>query len=209
MANDDRGEFEINIKTPPSYSLAQTDAVTRKIEDEIRPLPGVAHLFPLVGSAVGESVTRSSIIVKLEEYERCTVTQQQVVDLARRKVKAFTQLRISVDNILPVSGGGVQNVDIAYNLRGPDLGTLQKYAIDLKARVQQIPGIVDVDSSFEGGNPEPQVHIDCRKASDSGIEASDIASTLRVRYRYRHHQGAKHVSVAHTLGDSCRLCALR
>jgi multidrug efflux pump subunit AcrB len=37
MANDDRGEFEINIKTLPGYSLAQTDAVTRKIEDEIRP----------------------------------------------------------------------------------------------------------------------------------------------------------------------------
>jgi hypothetical protein len=61
---------------------------------------------------VGESVTRSSIIVKLEEYEQRTLTQQQVMDLARRKVKAFTHLRVSVDNILPVSGGGVQNVDI-------------------------------------------------------------------------------------------------
>ncbi len=45
MANDDRGEFEVNIKTPPGYSLAQTDAVTRQIEDELRPLPGVAHLL--------------------------------------------------------------------------------------------------------------------------------------------------------------------
>jgi len=70
MAQDDRGEFEINIKTRQAISLVKTDEVTREIEAEIRPLPGVAHLLSLVGSPVGESVTRASIIVKLEEYNR-------------------------------------------------------------------------------------------------------------------------------------------
>ncbi|MGE4093271.1 MAG: efflux RND transporter permease subunit, partial [Candidatus Binatia bacterium] len=108
MSNDDRGEFEINIKAPPGYSLAQTDAVTRAIEDEIRPLPGVEHLLSLVGSSVGESVTRSSIVVKLQEYEHRTISQQQIMAIAREKVKAIRHLRVSVDNILPVSGSGVQ-----------------------------------------------------------------------------------------------------
>ncbi len=180
MAQDDRGEFEINIKTPPGYSLAQTDAVTQEIEREIRPLPGVAHLLSLVGSSVGESVTRASIVVKLEEYEHRTISQQEVMTLAREKVKAFKQLRVSVDNILPVSGGGVQNVDISYNVRGPDLHVLQGLTDKLKTEVQQIKGIVDIDSTFEGGNPELQVHLDRRKSSDLGIEAVDVASTLRI-----------------------------
>lgn len=180
MAQDDRGEFEINIKTPPGYSLAQTDVVTKAIENDIRPLPGVEHLLSLVGSTVGESVTRASIIVKLQAYERRTITQQEVMELAREKVKAFKQLRVSVDNILPISGSGVQNVDIAYNLRGPDLHVLQDLTDKLKTRVRELPGIVDVDSTFEGGNPELQVHLDRRKSSDLGIEAADIASTLRI-----------------------------
>lgn len=180
MAQDDRGEFEINIKTPPGYSLAQTDTVTREIENEIRPLPGVAHLLSLVGSTVGESVTRASIIVKLHPYDQRRMSQQDLMALAREKVKAFKQLRVSVDNILPVSGSGVQNVDIAYNLRGPDLHVLQELVEKLKARVREIKGIVDVDSTFEGGNPELQVHLDRRKASDLNIEAADIASTLRI-----------------------------
>jgi HAE1 family hydrophobic/amphiphilic exporter-1 len=180
MAQDDRGEFEINIKTPPGYSLALTDAMTKQIEDEIRPLPGVAHLLTLVGSTVGESVTRASIIVKLQEYGHRTISQQEIMALAREKVNAFKQLRISVDNILPISNSGVQNVDIAYNLRGPDLHVLQEFAEKLKARVRQLDGIVDVDSTFEGGNPELQVHLDRRKSSDLGIEAADIASTLRI-----------------------------
>ncbi len=180
MASDDRGEFEINIKTPPGYSLAQTDAVTRQIEEEIHPLPGVNHLLTEIGSTVGESVTKSKIVVTLKHYSERTLHQSQVMDLAREKVQGFPNLRISVDQILPVSGGGIQNVDVSYNLRGPDLETLQQYSEDLKTRVQHMPGLRDVDSTFEGGNPELQVHLNRRKSSDLGIEAADIASTLRI-----------------------------
>ncbi len=180
MASDDRGEFEINIKTPPGYSLAQTDAVTRQIEEEIHPLPGVNHLLTEIGSTVGESVTKSKIVVTLKHYSERTLHQSQVMDLAREKVRGFPNLRISVDQILPVSGGGIQNVDVSYNLRGPDLETLQQYSEDLKTRAQNMPGLRDVDSTFEGGNPELQVHLNRRKSSDLGIEAADIASTLRI-----------------------------
>ncbi|MGH7962079.1 MAG: efflux RND transporter permease subunit, partial [Candidatus Binatia bacterium] len=180
MTDDDRGEFEVTLKTPPGYSLAQTDAVTRQIEAELRRLPAVTHLLTLIGTTVGESVTRASVIVRLEEYQHRTVPQAQVMAEARRRLRAFPNLRISVDNMNYISGGGFQNVDIVYNLRGPDLATLQTYADTVKARVQQIPGIVDLDTSFEGGNPELQVHIDRRKSSDLGIEAADIAATLRI-----------------------------
>ncbi|MBI3303779.1 MAG: efflux RND transporter permease subunit [Deltaproteobacteria bacterium] len=180
ISADDIGEFEVNIKTPPGYSLAQTDGVARHIEAELRQFPGVAHLLSLIGTTVGETVTRASLVVKLADYAERTVGQQQIMAMARERVKAFPRLRISVDRIIPVSGAGFQNVDIAYNLRGPDLPTLQAYADKLKARMRQIPGIADVDSSFEGGNPELQVHIDRRKASDLGIDAADIASTLRI-----------------------------
>lgn len=180
MSFDDRGEFEVTIKTPPGYSLAQTDAVTRQIEAELRQLPAVTHLLTLIGTSVGESVTRASVVVRLEEYHRRTVPQTQVMAEARRRLLAFPNLRVSVDNLNYISGGGFQNVDLVYNLRGPDLATLRTYTDRIKARVQQIPGIVDIDSSFEGGNPELQVHIDRRKSSDLGIEAADIAATLRI-----------------------------
>jgi HAE1 family hydrophobic/amphiphilic exporter-1 len=106
--------------------------------------------------------------------------QYEIMDLAREEVKGFPGMRISVDQILPVSGGGVQNVDVSYNLRGPELEPLQNYAEELKMRVQQMPGLRDVDSSFEGGNPELQIHLNRRKSSDLGIEAADIASTIRI-----------------------------
>lgn len=180
MASDDRGEFEINIKTPPGYSLAQTDAVTSQIEAEIQPLPGVAHLLTEIGSVVGESVTKAKIVVILDHYTERELKQHEIMDLAREKVTGFPGMRISVDQILPVSGGGVQNVDVSYNLRGPELETLQQYAEELKTSARQISGLRDVDSTYEGGNPELQVHLNRRKSSDLGVEAADIASTLRI-----------------------------
>lgn len=180
MSGDDTGEFEVNIKAPPGYSLAQSDAAVRQIETELRQLPGVAHLLSLIGTTVGETVTRASIVVKLVDYEERMLSQQQVMALARERVKTFPQLRVSVDRIMPVSSSGFQSVDIAYNLRGPDLTTLQQYADQVKTRMRDIPGIVDVDTTFEGGNPELQVHLDRRKTADLGIEAADIASTLRI-----------------------------
>ena len=180
MANDDRGEFEINIKTPPGYSLAMTDAVTRQIEAEIQPLPGVAHLLTEIGSVVGESVTKAKIVATLRHYTERELKQHEVMDLAREKVKGFPGMRISVDQILPVSGGGIQNVDVSYNLRGPELETLQEYAEELKIRAQEMPGLQDVDSTYEGGNPELQVHLNRQKSSDLGVEAADIASTIRI-----------------------------
>lgn len=180
ISGDDTGEFEVNIKTPPGYSLAQTDAAVRQIEEEIWQLPGVANQLSLIGDTVGETVTRAKLVIKLAAYDEREMTQQQIMALARERTTTFPNLRVSVDRILPVSGGGVQSVDIAYNLRGPDLFTLQDYADQVKARMKEIPGIVDVDSTYEGGNPEFQVHIDRQKASDLGVKVAHIAATLRI-----------------------------
>jgi hydrophobic/amphiphilic exporter-1 (mainly G- bacteria), HAE1 family len=179
LGEDDRGEFEVNIKAPPGYSLAQTDSAVRDIEDLVHPLPGVAHLLTLIGATQGETVTRASIVVKLQDFDQREISQREIMALARERVQGFPQLRISVDRIVPITSSGFQGVDIVYNLRGPDLATLQTYAEKIRTRMEDMPGIVDVDSSFESGNPELQAHIDRRKSSDLGVEIADIAWTLR------------------------------
>ena len=46
-------------------------------------------------------------------------------------------------------------------MRGPDLEKLQRSTpSNLMKRLKQFPGIVDIDSSYEGGLPELQVKID-------------------------------------------------
>ena len=74
-------------------------------------------------------------------------------------------LRTSVQPIANIGGGGSQNADIQFIINGPDLVKLDAYSKQLVARVKQFPGVVDVDTSMNGGKPEVSVRVDRPKAA--------------------------------------------
>ena len=81
-------------------------------------------------------------------------------------------MRTSVDDIKPWEQGGFREVDVEYDVRGPDLEKLQAIIAQLRAQVKHYPGRLDIDSTYEGGLPELQVHIDRQKAADLGVSVS-------------------------------------
>ena len=75
-------------------------------------------------------------------------------------------------------GGG--NWEIDFVVRGPDLESLSKYAEQLRQESQKLGGIVDADTTLKLDKPELRVYIDRERAADLGVDASDIASALRL-----------------------------
>jgi len=180
MPDDDSSEFVVNIKTPPGYSLVHTDSVVRQIEARLRTIPEVRHLFTTVGDTNGsDSVTVAQVAAKLAPLSERRKSQEQVMDDARGLLHDFPALRLSIDPVKPWEQGGYREVDVEYDLRGPDLEKLKGYADRLGAELRRLPGVVDLDSSYEGGLPELQVHIDRQKAADLGVSVGDIATTMR------------------------------
>jgi HAE1 family hydrophobic/amphiphilic exporter-1 len=57
---------------------------------------------------------------------------------------------------------------------------LGQFALELQKRMQQIPGLIDIDSSYNPAYPELRVVVDRDKASDLGVRISDVAGALRV-----------------------------
>src|SRR5208282_5011306 len=180
MPDDDSSEFVVNIKTPPGYSLVHTDSVVRQIEARLRTIAEVRHLFTTVGDTNGsDSVTVAQVAAKLAPLSERRKSQEQVMDDARGLLHDFPALRLSIDPVKPWEQGGYREVDVEYDLRGPDLEKLKGYADRLGAELRRLPGVVDLDSSYEGGLPELQVHIDRQKAADLGVSVGDIATTMR------------------------------
>jgi HAE1 family hydrophobic/amphiphilic exporter-1 len=195
MPDDDSSEFAINIKTPPGYSLLHTDEVVHQIENRIRTIPEVRHLFTTVGDTNGDDrVTIAQIVVKLAPLNQRSRAEAQVMVTARSMLTDFPALRMSVDAIKPWEQSGMRDVDVEYDVQGPDLEKLQVIAKGLEKEIRTIPGVVDIDSSYEGGLPELQVNIDRQKAADLGVSVEDIAATMRtlvqgdVVTRYREGQ---------------------
>ncbi len=180
MPEDDRAEFEVNVKLPQGVSLARVDEVLRATEGAIRPIPEVTGLLTTVGGE-GDTITNAQIIVLLTEHAERKRHQFAVMDDVRKAIVPLRSLaRISVDNPPPVSGSGFRAAEINYNIRGPDLAGVEDLARKLQRRMEAMPGIVDVDTTAEPGKPELQVHIDRAKAADLGVRVADIASALRV-----------------------------
>jgi len=203
IVQDDMSEFEIFVEAPEGSSLERTDRVMRQIEEEVGRLRGVTTLFTTIGAGDPPRVTDASLYVGLtplregNEFQRILqhigirrlfglpplkereFSQEDVMKEARMLMAKYPDLKVSVQNISAIRGGGFRQTLYNLSLRGPDLTQLQRYSDALVEQGKNIPGMVDVDTTLARRNPEIRVHIDREKAADLGVSIEAVASSLR------------------------------
>ncbi|MBI5181788.1 MAG: efflux RND transporter permease subunit [Nitrospirae bacterium] len=181
VVEDDMSEFEVIAETSPGSSIAKSAEILKQIEDELKRIPEVVHLFTTIGvrGAYMSNVTDGSIYVELKHIKERKRTQAEIMQEARKLLKKFSNLRISVQQISLISGGGFKQTPFNLAIRGPDMDKLDDYADKIIKKMSLIPGFVDVDTGQALRQPETQVKINRAKASDLGVRVEDIASSLR------------------------------
>ena len=181
IVDDDMSEFEVVVETSPGSSLEKSDEIIKGLEAELRNIPEVERIFTTIGvrGQYQSNVTDASIYVGLKHLSKRERSQQKIMQEARKRLRAYSGLRISIQNINLVSGGGFRQTPFNLVIRGPELGRLDEYSKTLIKRLSAIPGFVDTDTGQALRHPEIQVHIDRKKASDLGIKVDTIASGLR------------------------------
>lgn len=181
IVEDDMSEFEVIVETPPGSSIAKSADILKQIEDELKKIPEVVHLFTTIGvrGAYMSNVTDGSIHIELKQIKKRKRTQDEIMQEARKLLKKFSGLRISAQQINLISGGGFKQTPFNLAIRGPDMDKLDDYADKIIKKLSLIPGFVDVDTGQALRQPETQVRINRAKASDLGVRVEDIASSLR------------------------------
>ncbi|HJT28185.1 MAG TPA: efflux RND transporter permease subunit [Pyrinomonadaceae bacterium] len=181
---DDQAQFELNVRAPEGYSLANTSTLAERIAADVRKLPAVTDTLVTIGGGLQEQVNVATIYVKMTPIEERKISQQELMVRARTEIlgkyqKLYPgQLRTSVQQVAAISGGGFRNADIQYVLRGPDLNKLKQYSDAMLEKMKTIPDVVDVDSTLISGKPELRVEIDRARAADLGVRVGDIAQAL-------------------------------
>lgn len=180
IVDDDMSEFEVIVETPPGSSLKMSDETLRGLEAEVKNIPEVVHVFTTIGvkGQYLSNVTDASIYIGLKHMSERKRTQQEIMQDARKRLKKFN-LRMSVQNISLVSGGGFRQTPFNLVMRGPELNKLDEYTKTLIKRLSGISGFVDTDTAQALRHPEVQVRIDREKASDLAVKVESIASALR------------------------------
>lgn len=178
LPQEDQSEFEVTVRTPVGSSLEGTTQVMALIEEDLKTLPGVRDMLTLVGADVRKQVDRGSILVELVPVEQRKQTQRQLMDMAREKLRKYNDVVIGVQ--LPNLIQGAADREYQYSIQGPDLNKLDEYAHKLLARLRTLPGMVDLDSSYESGKPEVRININRDKAADLNVNVAQVANAMRV-----------------------------
>jgi HAE1 family hydrophobic/amphiphilic exporter-1 len=181
--DDDMSEFEVIAETPPGSSLERSDAILRAVEADLRTIPEIVHLFTTVGvrGQYMSNVTDASIYVGLTHLSERARSQMDIMQEVRTLLKKYPDLRLSVQNLNMIQGGGFRQTPFNLVIRGPDLNVLDQAATAMIKKLSALPGFVDVDTGQALRHPEVQVHIDRKRASDLGVRVEDIASALRTQ----------------------------
>jgi HAE1 family hydrophobic/amphiphilic exporter-1 len=177
LPTDDQSQFEVSVRMPPGSSLAGSEEVMKQVEAELAQLPGVRNLLTTIGADIRRQVDRGSVIVELVPIEQRRQTQQELMLMARERLQKFRDLVVSVQ--LPALIQGATRYDLQFYVQGPDLARLEQYSTTLIKRLSEVPGVTDLDSSYEPGKPEVQVRINRDKAADLGVNVASIASAVR------------------------------
>jgi HAE1 family hydrophobic/amphiphilic exporter-1 len=178
LPQEDQSEFEVTVRTPVGSSLEGTTQVMELIEAEIKELPGIRDMLTTIGADIRKQVDRGSILVELVPVDQRKYSQRQLMDMTRERLRKFKEVVIGVQ--LPNLIQGAADREYQYSIQGPDLAKLDIYSKQLLVKLRTLPGMVDLDSSYESGKPEVRVNINRDKAADLNVNVAQVANAMRV-----------------------------
>ena len=113
-------------------------------------------------------------------------TADQVLAELRSKLSRVTGIRVYLQNPPPIRlGAHGSKSKYQFTLQGSDPAVLFPAALDLTARLQKLPGLLDVNSDLLLKNPQINVAIDRDRASLLGVSAEGVQDALYSAYGSR------------------------
>ncbi len=179
LPTDDRGYLQAWLKTPEGSTLAYQNRHNQAVEDILGETAEVRSYFSVVAFR-GGSVNQGLMFVRLHPKGplRRRSTSEMIPEL-REKTRRLTGADIFFTQFNPMQRGG-SSKPFEFVVQSSDLAALGDYAARIKTRLQETEGFSDVDTNLQINKPQLNVRIDRNKAGALGIDAVDIADTLRV-----------------------------
>lgn len=209
-----QGEFTAHVRLAEGTPLRSTDEVLSELDLAVRALPGVATTALTVG------VERDTLTREIEgtHTARLTVrlTDEARTPAAEDRLEAEVRARLA-------GHPAVQGVEftrptpfalespLAIEIRGYDLGQLERVATQVVAALAQVPGLADVHSSVKPGNLEAKVTFDREKMLEIGLDLARVSNLVRDQVQgtvpTRFHEGDERIGIR-VQGDPALLDSL-
>jgi HAE1 family hydrophobic/amphiphilic exporter-1 len=180
-----QGVFSFAVQMPEGTPLETTDARLADMEAMVAEEPGVESYFASIGTA---SRLGSNVKSKDENIGQINIVMEQKGDRAAEAAlvsslrQRFERLEGATSKFARPSYFAFQT-PLEVHVFGYDLEEIKDFADELTVRVAAIPGVKDVKSSLEFGNPELDVEFDRVRMSSMGLAVEEVANTVRTKIK--------------------------
>lgn len=172
----DFSETRLNFYTPVGSSLEATEAKVRQVEAVVRSFPEVSYTLSTINSGSTQGKMYASMYVRLVDRKDRTLGVDAMSATLRERLRSISGITVTHVGLLDSVGG---NKQIEFSLMGPDLRELERLSQQVLARIQGIPGLVDLDSSIKPNKPTIDVRVKRDAANDLGLSVGPVAQSLR------------------------------
>ncbi|WP_018526222.1 efflux RND transporter permease subunit [Alkalispirochaeta alkalica] len=172
----DQGTVRIDVELPTGSDLDRTAALLREVERRVARYREVENAVITLGStsALNRGTNLARVDIKLiERSDRVSneiIAAQIGEDLADLPGAIF---RVSSSQ----SESGM--APVTFYLQGLEREVLEELAATLRPKLDDIPGLRNIDSSNKPGSPEVVLYPDRQKLVHAGITVQDLALTVR------------------------------
>ncbi len=188
IPREDQGLFQIDLTLPEGSRVELSDQVALHAKKIVESVGGtdVAHVYARVGldparvSGAGDPTgpNRATLSVALQA-ERSRNVSELVHDLdpiLSAMPDINVKYKLHETALEGVMGG--QEAPIQVKVSGENLDILARITTELQARIEDLPSVYNVRTSFQGGQPEVDLAIRDEVASAFGLTTQTISRTL-------------------------------
>ncbi|OYU13281.1 MAG: nodulation protein NolG [Comamonadaceae bacterium PBBC1] len=172
----DFSETSLKFETSVGTSLEATEAKTRQVEAILRDFPEVRYTVSTINTANAQGKNNVNLYIRLVDRKNRSRNADQMSAALRDRLKQVPGIAVTHAGLLDAIGG---NKQVEFSLQGPDQKELERLALLALAKVRDIPGLVDLDSSVKPNKPVIGVEVLRDAASDLGLGTAQLAGPLR------------------------------
>ena len=175
---EDIGTFTVQLRFPPTVTLAESQADVHALAAQLRHQSGVVEVYASagygagVGTGTGVGQITVDLLPKGQRPGLFTYYQPLVLRLARRYPGMTAH--VAVQNPLVLPGGR----SLQIQLTGSSLTTLQSLAQSVQQRIDTLGGVTNVSNTALKPSPQLSLTISQSEANYLGISSGAIGALL-------------------------------
>ena len=176
-----QGEFYVDTLLPIGTPVEETDETIGKMAALAGEATGVTSVYSIAGTAAQMGFSATELRENLGQLHIHLSggidreSELSVMETLRQKFAAFPAIEYKILRPTLFSF----KTPISVEVRGYNLQQLERLSTTLAEQLREIPGLRDVKTSTEGGNPEVQIVFNRRRVAQMGMDIVTIGEIVR------------------------------